>query len=211
MHYIWKIYLHNLKIPTFLYTNVLQQLLLSKLNHDVNSTNNEIYFKNITSKYLPNVSSFLLFWNENITIHSENNICEYDYDYEVIEILQLYKNSDYKTGNLNCKNLLRLINHYFCPNVEIIEDKYIKNIKCKLWDKEIEINNFLNLYKYNLSKNYNCNVDEFISIDKLYDSYKKQFSDKNFIISYDYFRKYVYLQLQNFIRSDNLIDSKWIE
>jgi hypothetical protein len=123
----------------------------------------------------------------------------------------LYKNSDYKTGNLNCKNLLRLINHYFCPNVEIIEDKYIKNIKCKLWDKEIEINNFLNLYKYNLSKNYNCNVDEFISIDKLYDSYKKQFSDKNFIISYDYFRKYVYLQLQNFIRSDNLIDSKWIE
>ena len=210
MHYIWKIYLHNIKIPTFLYTNTLQQLLLSKITYET-SSNNEIYFKNVTSKYLPNVSSFLLFWNENITIHSENNIFDYDYDYEVIEILQLYKNSNYKTGNLNCKNLLRLINHYFCPNIEIIEDKYIKNIKCKLWDKETEINNFLNSYKYNLSKNYNCNFNDFISIDKLYDSYKKQSLDKNFIISYDYFRKYVYLQLQNFIRSDNLIDFKWIE
>ena len=210
MHYIWKIYLHNIKIPTFLYTTVLQQLLLSKLNNEI-SINGEIYFKNVTSKYLPNVSSFLLFWNENITIYTENNISEHDYDYEVIEILQMYKNSDYKTGNLNCKNLLRLINHYFCPNVEIIEDKYIKNIKCKLWDKETEINNFLNLYKYNFLKNYNCNFNDFISIDKLYDSYKKQFLDKNFIISYDYFRKYVYLQLQNFIRSDNLIDSKWLE
>ena len=210
MHYIWKIYLHNIKIPTFLYTNTLQQLLLSKITYETSSTN-EIYFKNVTSKYLPNVSSFLSFWNENIIIYSENNIPECDYDYEVIEILQLYKNSNYKTGNLNCKNLLRIINHYFCPNVEIIEDKYIKNIKCKLWDKETEINDFLNSYKYNFSKNYNCNFNDFITIDKLYDSYKKQFLDKNFIISYDYFRKYVYSQLQNFIRSDNLIDSKWIE
>ena len=63
MHYIWKIYLHNIKIPTFLYTNTLQQLLLSKITYET-SSNNEIYFKNVTSKYLPNVSSFLLFWNE---------------------------------------------------------------------------------------------------------------------------------------------------
>jgi hypothetical protein len=211
MHYIWKIYLHNIKIPTFLYTNVLQQLLLSKLENEVTSTNNEIYFKHVTSKYLPNVSSFLEFWNENIIIYSNESNSECEYDYEVIEILQLYKNSDYKTGNLNCKNLLRLINHYFCPGVEIIEDKYIKNVKCKLWDKETEINCFLNSYKYNLSKNYNCNLNDIISIDKLYDSYKKELLDKTFIISHDYFRKYVYSQLQNFMKNDNLIDYKWIE
>ena len=32
MHYIWKIYLHNIKIPPFLYTTMLKQLLLYKLN-----------------------------------------------------------------------------------------------------------------------------------------------------------------------------------
>jgi hypothetical protein len=214
MHYIWKIYLHNMKIPTFLYTNALQQLLNSKLSNEL-STNNEIYFKNITSKYLPNVSSFLAFWNENIIINSNKSNseceCECDYDYEIIEILQLCKNSNHKTGNLNSKSLLRLINHYFCPNVEIIDDKYIKNIKCTLWNKENEINDFLNSYKYNCLKKYNCNLNDSISIDKLYDIYKKQIVDKNFIISHDYFKKYTCSQLQNYMKSDNLIDFKWVE
>lgn len=211
MHYIWKIYLHDMKIPTFLYTNVLQQLLLYKLNDEI-LQNDEICFKNITSKYLPNVSSFLTFWNENILIiKNESKECECDYDYEIIEILQLYKNSNYKTGNLNCKNLLRLINHYFYPNVEIIDDKYIKNIKCFLWDKETEIINFLNSYKYNSLKNYDMNLNSCISIDKLYDIYKKQVENKNFIIGCDYFKKFVYYHLQNYMKSDNLIDSKWFE
>jgi hypothetical protein len=240
MHYIWKVYLQDMKIPTFLYTNVLQELLLSKLNHEINTCKNDIYFKNITSKYLPNVSSFLSFWNENITIYSNDNPsndnpsndnpsndnpsnnntiiddsidteCNYIYDYEINEILQLYKNSGYKTGNLNCTNISSLINHYFSPKVEIINDKYIKNIKCKLWDKGIEIDTFLNSYKYNLLKSYSCNINDFIPIDKLYTSYKSECSNKIFIISYDYFQKYVYLKLQIYIRSDNLIDNKWIE
>lgn len=211
MHYIWKIYLHNMKIPTFLYTNILQQLLISKLNHEI-LQNNEIYFKNVTSKYLPNVSSFLSFWNENILIETNTSSSECEYDYEVSEILQLYKNSNYKTGNLNCKNLLRLINHYFYPNVEIIDDKYIKNIKCSLWNKENEINDFLNSYKYNSLKNCDMNLNSCILIDKLYDLYKKQVENKNFIVGYDYFRKFVYYQLQNYMKSDNLIDSfKWFE
>jgi hypothetical protein len=200
-----------MKIPTFLYTNVLQQLLTSKLNNETSATN-EIYFKNITSKYLPNVSSFLLFWNETMTTDITS---DYEYDYEIIEILQLYKNSNYKTGNLNCKNLLRLINHYFYPNVEIIDEKYVKNIKCKLWDKESEINDFLNSYKYKCLKNYNFNLNDTISISKLYDTlydeYKKQLVDKIFIISYDYFKKFIYLKLQNYMKSDNLIDHRWIE
>lgn len=220
MHYIWKIYLQEMKIPTFLYTNVLQELLLSKLTHEINTSKNEIYFKNVTSKYLPNVSSFLSFWNENVTIYSNDNYivddatdneCNYSYDYEINEILQLYKNSEYKTGNLNCTNILGLINHYFSPKVEIINDKYIKNIKCKLWDKGIEIDTFLNSYKYNLLKIYSCNMNDFITIDKLYNSYKSECSNKNFTISYDYFQKYLYSKLQIYMRSDNLIDNKWIE
>ena len=227
MHYIWKIYLHTEKIPTFMYTSTLQNVFSEKLSHDT-SVNGEIYFKEITSKYLPNVSSFLSFWNENIVITSENNEIleqpevqenfntfdeidwDYDYDYEINEIFQLYKNSPHKTGYLNCKNVLRIINHYFFPNIKIINDKYIKGIKCHLWDKDNEIHEFLQSYKYNLSK-FICPLDKYISIDKLYDSYKKNVSNKNLIIGKHYFHKYISFQLQHSIVNDTLIDIKWFE
>ena len=76
-----------------------------------------------------------------------------------------------------------------------------------MWNKETEMNEFLNSYKYN----YNCNTNDCISVDKLYDIYKKQYLGKTFIISYDYFKKYIHSQLQNFMKSDNLIDAKWFE
>lgn len=219
-HYIWKIYLHNKKIPTFLYTNVLQKIFLLKINNTC--LNGEIYFNNITSKYLPNISSFISFWNENIIYtntdtelisnidNNELNInnFNFNYDYEIAEILQLYKNSNYKCGNLNSKNVSRIINHYFYSNVIIIDDKYLKGIKCKLWNKNDEIKKFLDNYKYNLIKNDNLN--DFISINKIYNEYKKNCINKNLIISNDYFQEYILLYLCNYITHDNLIDIKWL-
>lgn len=225
MHYIWKIYLHNKKIPTFLYTNVLQNIFLSKIKNTC--LNGEIYFNNITSKYLPNISSFILFWNENIIyvetndqtmnfnnvnqeyVDNENYNYDFKYDYEISEIMQLYKNSNYKNGNLNSKNISRIIEHYFYPKVLIIEDKYLKGIKCKLWNKNEEIKNFLNYYKYNIIKNENS-ID-FISINKLYIEYKKNCTNKNLIISNDYFQEFVSSYLYNYITYDNLINIKWFE
>jgi hypothetical protein len=224
MHYIWKLYLHTEKIPTFMYTPILKNYFLGSLSHEI-STTGEIYFKGITSKYLPNISSFLSFWNdtmiiiENTTNNFNYNVSDeinsfsdgdIDYDYEISEILQLYKNSLYKTGYLNYKNLLRILHHYFCPNIQIIDDKYIKGIECKLWNKKDEIQSFLQSYKYNMPKNIYV-IDDYISIDKLYDYYKKNVANKNLTICKDYFQKYVSSQLQDYIIHDNLIDSKWFE
>jgi len=226
MHYIWKIYLHNKKIPTFLYTNTLQNIFLSKINNIC--LNGEIIFNDVTSKYLPNISSFISFWNENISYiysnsnndannndnvnnndNDENLNYDFKYDYEISEILQLYKNSNYKTGNLNSKNVARIIKHYFYPNVIIIDEKYLKGIKCKLWNKNNEIKNFLNYYKYNLIKNENSM--EYISIDKVYNEYKKNCTNKNLIISNNYFQEFVESYLYNYITYDKLIDFKWFE
>ena len=210
MHYIWKTYLHNIKIPSFLCISELQNMLMLKINREL-LQNNEIYFKNITSKYLPNIQSFISFWNENITLHESN----FNYDYKIIEIIRLYKNSRHKIGHLDINNVLRIIEHYFSPNVVVIDGKYIKNIKCKLWDKDEEIKIFLNLYKYTLlcHSNYKMN-EQNIKIDKLYDEYKKQNTiDKYLIIGYDYFKKYILNNLGQYIDycDGNSINVRWIE
>jgi len=207
MHYIWKLYLHFIKVPTFSYTNNLQQLLMNKLDHTIIS--NEIYFNNVTSKYLPNISSFLDFWNQNIiTYDNENDVCLYDYT--ATELLYLYKMSEFKVGSLNEKNMLRIIQHYFSPQVSIINEKYIKYIKCKLWLKEDEINEFLNNQKYELIKSDFYSSHKYISLNQLYDLYKK--TSNNLLIGKDFFQTYVSYQLQNYMNNDNtLIDIKWIE
>jgi hypothetical protein len=207
MHYIWKLYLHFIKVPTFSYTNNLQQLLMNKLEHTI--TSNEIYFNNVTSKYLPNISSFLDFWNQNIiTYDNENDVCLYDYT--ATELLYLYKMSEFKVGLLNEKNMLRIIQHYFSPQVSIINEKYIKYIKCKLWLKEDEINEFLNNQKYELIKSDFYSSHKYISLNQLYDLYKK--TGNNLLIGKDFFQTYISYQLQNYINNDNnLIDLKWIE
>lgn len=213
MHYIWKLYLHSIKVPTFSYINNLQQLLMNKLEHA--TTSNEIYFNNVTSKYLPNISSFLDFWNENITIY-ENENESFVYDYTATELLYLYKMSEFKIGSLNEKNMLRIIQHYFSPQVCIINEKYVKYIKCKLWLKEEEINEFLNYQKYELIKSEFYSSHKYISLNQLYDLYKKTGKNssigKDLFIGKDFFQTYVSYQLQNYMNDDNtLIDLKWIE
>lgn len=207
MHYIWKLYLHHIKVPTFSYINNLQQLLMNKLEHSTNS--NEIYFNNITSKFLPNISSFLDFWNENISIYDNENDNSM-YDYTATELLHLYKMSEFKIGSLNEKNMLRIISHYFGNQIVVIDEKYIKYIRCKMWNKEIEIDEFLNIQKYELIKSEFYLSNKYISLNQLYDLYKK--SGKNLLIAKDFFQSYIIDKLKNYMNHDNtLIDLKWLE
>lgn len=204
MYYIWKLYLHRIKVPTFLYTISLQQLLMSKLKHTL--LPNDIHFNDVTSKYLPNVSSFLDFWNDCIIIVGENSN---EYDYTTTELMQLYKMSGHKTGILNEKNMIRIINHYFSSQVSVIDEKYIRYIKCKTWLKDEEIDAFLSLQKYELIKSDFYMHNTCISLNLLYDIYKKDVNE--LVISKDYFQKYVCTKLQCYMNDDNSIDLKWIE
>ena len=72
MHYIWKLYLSSINVPNMLYTNNLKDILKTKLqfteHSDDDSVNKDPVFLNVTSKYLPSVSSFLTFWEKHITI-----------------------------------------------------------------------------------------------------------------------------------------------
>jgi hypothetical protein len=214
MHYIWKLYLSQIEIPNMIYSQQLQEILLSKLKHTIEGNNT--MFNNVTSKYLPSVGSFLSFWDKYIIIVDEDTKCSDEY--EIDELASLYKNSDTKIINLSDADILKMISHYFSPQVEIIDNKYIRNIRCSLWLKDSDIISFLISYKADIIngiKNVNSDI---ISLDDLYDAYKSwvkavSIVEKrtNLIVSKQFFQLFVSNELKEFIQFEKFITSIWFQ
>ena len=227
MHYIWKQYLSSINIPNMLYTNGLKELLKGKLLHS--SGEGDVIFLNVTSKYLPSVSSFLSFWDKHIAI-LDNNV-SFDDEYEIEEILTLYKSSEFKNVPVSDKEIIKMINHYYSPQVEVIENKYITNIRCNLWIKHEDIHTHLETFKSAQKMVSNTSVinhsinnsiinnsnKELISFDELYKSYKsyciaKHIVDKQVspIVSKQFFEKFLLHELQQYIQFDKFVSSQWL-
>ena len=199
------------------YLTQLQLLLSSKIEHT--NENGNVIFINVTSKYLPSVSSFISFWDKYITITNDTNN---DDEYEIDELMTLYKTSDQKNTQLSDVNMIKMICHYFTPQVEVIDNKYITNIKCNLWSKHDDINDFLQSYKFNITNSsstnlHNSNV-EIISFNDLYQSYKMYFKAKGnveqkiyLIVSKHFFEKYITNKLANYIKFETFVSSEWLE
>ena len=214
MHYIWKLYLTSVNIPNMIYSTQLQTLLLGKLENT--NENGIINFNNVTSKYLPNVSAFLSFWDKYMVITTDNNI---DDEYEIDEIASLYKISEQKVYNevkqISDVNIIKMICYYFSPQVEIIDNKYITNIKCNLWSKQDDILEFLNSYKSSLTSFGSLDL---ISFDDLYNEYKAYFKAKCAIdmkgypiVSKQFFEKFLTNQMSTYIHFEKFVSSDWFQ
>jgi hypothetical protein len=221
IHYIWKIYLTNNSIPNMIYSNNLKKILMSKLQYIEEKT--DIIFINITSKFLPNISNFLTFWEKHIIIPNNSNSelifqfennSDYLFQYEVDEIIALYKLHN-ENNNINCyvneKDIVKIISHFFYPSVKIIEQKYIINITCNLWNKHEDVKNILNdiiLIVHDM-ENYN---DQLLSFDELYELYKKLIHKKIIIenknllvVSKYYFEKCIEYYWSDYIKFDKFV------
>lgn len=241
MHYIWKQYLSSINVPNMIYTSNLKDILKSKLAFTEigdDSINKELTFINVTSKYLPTVSSFMAFWNahisiivtDNITNNVTNNVTNnitnnvtniitnnvIDDEYEIDEIATLYKMSEFKNVSISDKDIIKMIHHYFSPQVEVIDNKYITNISCNLWSKHDDVLKFLDIYKGNVNNIKKKN--DLISFDELYKSYKsfcqaKQLVDKDKrllpIVSKQFFEKFVCQELNEYIKYEKFVSSSW--
>ena len=199
------------------YLTQLQLLLSSKIEHT--NENGNVIFINVTSKYLPSVSSFISFWDKYITITNDTNN---DDEYEIDELMTLYKTSDQKNTQLSDVNMIKMICHYFTPQVEVIDNKYITNIKCNLWSKHDDINDFLQSYKFNITNSSSTNLQnsnvEIISFNDLYQSYKMYFKAKGnveqkiyLIVSKHFFEKYITNKLATYIKFETFVSSEWLE
>ena len=210
MHYIWKLFISHYSFPSMIYSNTLKNLLKEKYSYDETTDT----FNNITSKYLPTVSDFILFWENTITpsILGES---DFEMELEIDEMCGLFKKwtqDNYNTcssnGNITEHDILKIINHYF-PNIVIHENKYILHIRCSLWNKNSEIDaslESLKIYYKHISSSEG--TTPLISFDEMYEYYLKNRQTK-FTVSKRYFEKYVSANMAQFIEFDTFISSSW--
>ena len=160
MLFLWKSYIkkHNYINIFTKHTDILSHIA-SKIKYNT-------FFINVGSHYLPYVQNFKDFWVKYIYSDEGN--------YEINELFTLFV-EQYNVKNINENNMYDLI-HYYYPEVKI-EDKFIQNIGCVLWNKKKDVLDFLethnkedqsiNLYsiycaeykdKKRVSKNYFINI-----------------------------------------------------
>ena len=190
VHYLWKNYLSKLSLPNVIYINTVKQILIKKYEFDPEKD----CFKNITSKYLPLVRNFLTFWSSHIVYSSEDEM-------EIEELCMLFKTV---SGQIDENEALKIIYHFY-PNVEIIENKYVKSISCDLWNKKEDILFAMNKMKDEFNKK---NAQEFISFDDAYNYYCKEFKNK-YITNKRYFENFIRNDLKEFIVYETFLSNDW--
>ena len=215
VHFIWKQFISSLSLPNMIYSNTLKNLLKETFKYDETSDS----FINITSKYLPIESDFIKFWKKTIIIHEaqefEDNT-NLEQELEIDELCMLFKNWVKQqneevllsSGNISEENVVKILKHFF-QNVEIIEDKYVLNIGCTLWNKSKDIIKSFEFIKNELNKN---EFVALISFDDAYNYYVKFCNSKSykFIISKRYFEKYLYSMINEHIVYEKFIETEWL-
>ena len=213
LHFIWKQFLSVNNLPNMIYSNNLKNILKEIYDYDEDSD----HFTNLTSKYLPIESDFIKFWEKTIMITSDN-MDSFD-ELEIDELCMLFKlwiqnnnvNVEEKlisNGNISEENVLKILKHFF-PHIEIIENKYILNVKCGVWDKNNEIEKSFHYIKKQIQNTHNLAL---ISFDDAYNYYYKFCNSESnkLIVSKRYFEKYLYSKIPKHIVYEKFIETVWV-
>jgi hypothetical protein len=207
MHYIWKLFISKLSLPSAIYLTVLKTVLKERFQYDETTDT----FYGVTSKYLPCVSDFIYFWENNIYSASQDN------EFELDELCVLFKKwtSENSTvslsnGTISETDVLKILNHFF-PSIEIFDKKYILGISCSMWDKNTDIYNALVTLKETYhTKSILEDNHALIAFDEAYDFYfQKNKPISKYIASKKYFEKYLYSNLSHYIVYEKFISSSW--
>lgn len=219
MQYLWKQFLYSKELPQIMFLATLKTNLINQLSDYYRESSDS--FVGITCIHLPIIRRFLSFWESNIIIDKENGM-----QYEIGEICNLIKKwnnggEDYgnSSRNIGEKQLLDLIIDFY-PNVTIENQKYIYDIRCKLWDKKEDIQFMMNKIREDLRekhKNITENHTDYspiINICRAYKQYCKMateyYSSHDKIVSKSFFEDYVKEYIEEHIIDENCISSSWI-
>jgi hypothetical protein len=212
LHFIWKQFLSGLSLPNMIYSNTLKNILKEKFYTYDEGTDS---FIGITSKYLPIQSDFIKFWESTIIVLNSEKDLFFKNELEVDELCTLFKkwskqNSEMlmTTGNISEENVIKILTHFF-PFIEIIEDKYVLNVACCLWNKNLDIINSFDYIKNQIKTEHKLTL---ISFDDVYNYYYKycNINSHKSIVSKRYFEKYLYFKLSDYIIYEKFIESSWV-
>ena len=222
MFFIWKKFLDEKAIPNIIFYEPLKTILKERLKYDEEND----CFIGITSIHLPLVVNFMKFWEETIVetdgmVANDNGVANdtmppeetlthmmLDYELEIDELCCLFKGWSTIGKNVNDSLILELIRHFY-PDVVITDNKYMFNLKSKLWNKRAEVLTSLEQFKLDCKKN------ELLTAVSIYDTYKF-YSDNstrnkyNLLVSKHYFEKCVNRELIEHIHMEGgVIMSTW--
>lgn len=206
LHFVWKQFLSNSNLPNVIYSNTLKIMFKEKYSYDIETD----LFIGITSKYLPVESNFIKFWENAITECDPN----FDNELEVDELISLFKTWSNQTseqlmsnGNITEENMLKILKHFF-PAVEIIEDKFVLNVTCSLWNKSNDINDSIGYIKEQIKEEHKLAL---ISFDDAYNYYNKYAitNSLKFVVSKRFFEKFLYYKLADHIVYEKFIETDW--
>jgi len=205
MLYLWKLYLSEFRLPSMIFAASLR----SKLADYASASTPSDIFPNRTSRYLPIVSQFRRFWGEQCFINDTEIELEID---ELSTLFNEYTGTTTAaaaaaTGAASDATLLGILRHFY-PDVMIEDDKYILNVGCLLWDKNTEINDYLEQFKHQ------CVTHNLSFPQPLYNAYeyycgKCYLAAKRRIISKRYFEKYFVEEYAEYLDENGMITIKW--
>jgi len=134
MHFLWRHYLNSLNLPAIMFQQTLKPLVTEHLKEYYILDSDS--FQDIFSKHLPTIQKFMNFFDETMIEDALET------DFEIEELISLFKQWLSQKGeswsHLNDKQILDIIGYYY-PNVVIDQDKFLHNIRCTMWDKQMDI------------------------------------------------------------------------
>ena len=199
MFFLWRHFLDTLHVPNVIFQQSLKAMLIKEYAAMYDESSDS--FLGLYSKWSPAIQNFLKFWNTNMI----EDILETDF--EIDELMTLMKNEKYI---VNQKQAIDLITYFF-PTVEIENDKYIHKMRCKLWDKQIDIQNILDKIRTQLGDSKGSPKAQLISIYDIYEKYcKTQYTNGRMIVSKNYFEKYIQDNFYNYIINDTFLSNLWL-
>ena len=220
MHYLWRLYLIDNNLPNINFITSIKTVLRNKIDYNQETC----LYSGITSKKLPLISNFLLFWNTTIKYKDieeteTNTWTEFDLFFhsspglEISEIVSLFKywlhigNKNIAGISITESSIIDLITYYY-EAVHIEDDKYISCIFSTLWNKNQSILDYFNYYR-DENKKLDSTKKMSINPNHLYTPYCKwcKETDRKFIVGKYDFLKFASAYLNDYIK-DNLLDKE---
>ena len=171
IQYLWKTYLESNQYPSGMYCYINKKILIDVVFPGHYNASLDV-FEDVGSTQWPLIQKFLKFWDETVQLDVEKE-CELEVD----EIGQLFRRWLYRYQKLKRPKYLlkdsQIIDilMYFYPDLLIENNKYVMNVRCSMWDKEMDMQTAIDQWR--LEENEETN-----SVHKAYQYYTKYHHEK---------------------------------
>lgn len=201
IHYLWKRFLSTNSLPSVIFLSQLTDKLgkILPFNKDL------ALFTGVTSKYLANSELIRNFWDTTMIVENGEEL-------EAGDLYSIYniwlKDSTSNTNPASEGVFVAILEHFH--DVKLVDDKFINNYKCLLWDKKNQITTILEDLKITYKFSPECYEK---SIDILYTEYCHRCKTKfNYRVSNKQeFERYIRQIIPNkFIIRKRILNDYWL-